>query len=204
MKNSFFFSVQNGRFRSFLLAVFSTVHKQALLGFLFVLTSFPLVTAFCSWNALCLISKKIIDGEEVRTVKDYFSLFFSSFKKTFLLSLLFLVIFAFGINAARVYFSLQTSSAFLAGGISLSFLLLAVFLFLFLPFSGKKRQGFFERFESFALSIPRCALSFVLVFLFVGVPLLLLPYSLPIVLTFSFPISSLCCAFVLDKANDKE
>ena len=204
MKNNFFFSEQKGKFPSFLLAVFSTIHKQALLGLLFVLTSIPILTLFCSWSALCMVSKKIIAGEEVRTAKDYFSFFFVSLKRKGFLSVVFSAFFAVGVYCARIYFSFKTLISFFGGILCVSFVLIAVLLFIFIPFKADEKSGLLGFLEIFAPEIPRCMLALFSVFLFCGVPVLLLPYTIPIVLTFSFPLSSLCCAFVLDKRSDKE
>ena len=205
LKRNFLFSQPKNRFSLFLLSLVSTLHKQALLGVLFVLTSFPLFTMLSSWTALFFVSKKLIRGEEIRAFKDYFSLFFSSFKKTILPSVVFMLLFAAGGYSAWVYFSLSTPLSAVGGVLCVSFLLLSALVFLFFPCGvSSKRTNFFELFDLFVLLLPRLALSLVFVLLVSGVPLLLLPFSLPLVLTLCFPLTNMICAFLLDKESDEE
>lgn len=205
MKNSFLFFDGTNRKKAFFLSLLSTVHKQAFAGFLFVLTSLPVFTVLSSWTALWSVSKKLICGKEVRTAKDYFSFFFGSFKGTILPSVFFPVLFVLGAYCAKVYFSLKTALSMFGGVLCVSFLVLLLLLFLFFPFAFEKREnGFFECFELFINRFWRLLLSLFLFLLICGTSLLLLPYSLPIVLTFCFPLSSMICAFFLDKEEDEE
>lgn len=191
--------------KAFLLTLVSTVHKQALLGVLFFLTSLPLFTLLSSWTALFSVSKKLLRGEEIKPFKDYFSFFISSFKKTVFPSVLFTLLFAAGGYSAWVYFSAKTAVSAVGGVLCVSFLLLSALVFLFFPCGvSSKGANFFELFDLFVSLLPRLALSLVFVLLVSGVPLLLLPFSLPLVLTLCFPLTNMICAFLLDKESDEE
>ncbi len=205
MKKSFLFSQPKNRLGAFLLSFASTIHKQALLGLLFILTSLPVFTLLSSWTALFFVSKKLLCGEEVKTAKDYFSSFFSGFKKAVLPSLLFSLIFALGGYSAWIYFSKRTPLSVVGGVLCVSFLILSALVFLFFPLCVcSKKKSLFSLFELFVQLFPRLALSLIFVLLTSGVPILLLPASLPVVLTFCFPLSNMICAFILDKKGNEE
>lgn len=205
MKKGFLFSQPQNRFGAFLLSIVSTIHKQALLGLLFVLTSIPVFTLLSSWTALFSVSKKLICGEEVKTAKDYFSSFFFGLKANVLPSLLFLFAFALGGYSAWFYFSKKTTLSVIGGALCVSVLILSALVFLFFPLCVySERKGFFSLFDLFVRLFPRLTLSLIFVLLISGVPILLLPGSLPVVLTLCFPLSNMICAFLLDKESNEE
>lgn len=205
LKKDFFFSTPKNRLGAFFLSVFSTVHTQALLGILFVISSLPVLTLLSSWTTLFLLSKKLLRGEDVRAFKDYFSVFFSLFKRTILPSALFSLFFGVAIFAVRLCFSAGGALSVIGGILCVSSLLFSAMCFLFFPCCVfEKRKNVFLLFERFVTLLPRLALSLLSVLLISGTLLLLLPYSLPIVLSLCFPLSCLICAFLLDKEEKEE
>ena len=199
MKKNLFFSFPDTPRDKFLSCLISTVHKQVLLGLLFVLAVLPLFTLLSSWTALFCVCRKLYDGEEVRTFSDFFSAFKRSFRKTALPSCLFALLFAAGISSAKIYFSLKTVPAFFGGTVCVCFLLIFLLAFLFMPRYLLFEKGSRPFFEAFVLFLPRCALCLAAVGLICGVLFLLLPFSAPVFFTLAFPLSCLCCVFIFDR-----
>lgn len=204
MKKNIIFSFPDTPRDRFLSCLISTVHKQALLGLLFVLTALPLFTLLPSWTALFCVCRKLYDGEMVRTFSDYFYEFKSNFRKTVLPSCLFVLLFAAGLYSAKIYFSLKTAPAFFGGTVCVCFLLVFLLAFLFMPRYLLFEKGGRPFFEAFVLSVPRCALCLVAVGLICGVLFLLLPFSAPVFFTLAFPLSCICCVFIFDCKGKRE
>lgn len=202
MKKNLIFSVPKTPGEKFLLCLFSTLHKQALLGVLFCLSSLFVFTVPAAWTALFSVCRRLYDGEEVKTVRDYFSAFKERAKNLLLLSVVFVLLFAAGVYSVKTYLSLLTPAAILGAAVCVSFLLLFLLILLFLPqyLLFKSERPFLE---AFALSFLRCVLCLFAVGLICGGLFLLLPFSAPALFSLAFPLACLCCVFIFDCEKTK-
>lgn len=191
------FSSPSNKIEAFLSAFFNELPKLTAVNLLFVLTSLPLITLVPSLCGLHGVCKKAAMGEETRAVRDYFFFFASAFKHSLVFEAVLFPLFFLSGFGAYFYIKLSSSGKLFLVGAALCFSAI-LFLLLFsasLPEAIEKKLTLNEAFLSFASSLSKNTLKLALVFLTVFVPVLLLPYTLPVLALISFSLCSLliCC-----------
>lgn len=202
MKRNLFFDEPKSRPEKLFACLLGSVHKLFLLGPLFFLTAIFGFTLLSSWTALFSVAKKLFDGYETNTAKDYFHFFKLGFKKTFPVSCLFFLLFLAGSFSVGYYFSSPSPMSKIGGVLSLSLLLFLSLFFFFFPLAeSSSLDGFLA---AFLKNLPRCGLCLLGFSLLVGVPALLLPFSFPVFFTLCVPLSCLLSVFILDNSAANE
>ena len=191
------FSSPSKRSEVFISAFLNELPALTAVNLLLVLTSLPVFTLLPSLCAVHAVCEKIISGEETKPFHDYFFFFFSSFKRSLVFEAAvfpFFFLSSFGIYS---YIRLSSVSGyFLVGAVlCISALLFLILFFVSLPESVNKQMNVKEAFMSFVSDLSKNALKLFIGFLTIGVPVLILPYSLPVLLLISFSVCSLssCC-----------
>lgn len=201
--------------------IFHNFFDLVLLNFLFLLTSIPLLTIGASYKAFMSVCLSYADDEVVYPVRKYFS----EFKKDFLKSCLFGIIFssAFVIIAFSCSFYLALSKDFLvllplSAVCAMCLIILAMCLNFFFPLLIKTNEKFTTLFiNSFILSFKYILSGVAFIFVILICILLIalfFPYSIPFVAILPFFLICLCSAcstsekinktFSLDTKEDEE
>lgn len=127
MKGSFF-SIDNPIFNAI-----SRIGDMCLLSFLWVLSSFPIITIGASTTALYDVAIKILRGRDTGTIKGFIVSFKNNFKKSTIIWSILLPIGVMLYFDITYLFTLRDAFAILLGGIScgLALLYLSVLLYIF-------------------------------------------------------------------------